>query len=102
MGHSSKAFRRGLITIGLLALLLMYGSNASMSSDVQLALQYHVDNKTLMTFPINNAIAGSGSNLSYHISWLGDFLLRSCGNQQGKGWYLDLVYIGYSTAQQCG
>ena len=51
---------------------------------------------------INNAIAGSGSNLSYHISWLGDFLLRSYGNQQGKGWYLDLVYIGYSTAQQCG
>ena len=55
-----------------------------------------------MTFPISNAIAGSGSNLSYHVAWLGDFLLRGYGYQPGKGWYLDLVYIGYSTAPQCG
>jgi len=79
----------------------IYGSTANMSSDVLTALEAHVINKTLLTFPIYDQIAGSGSNLSYHITSLGDFLLRGYGNQQGKGWYLDLVYIGYSSAPQC-
>jgi hypothetical protein len=79
----------------------IYGSTASISSDVLTALEAHVSNKTLLTFPVNDQIAGSGSNLSYHVATLGDFLLRGYGNQAGKGWYLDLVYIGYSSAPQC-
>jgi hypothetical protein len=79
----------------------IYGSNASINNDVLTALQYHVDNKTLMTLPINDAIDGAGSNFAYHTQRLGDFLLSGYGNQPGKGWYLDLVSIGYSTAPQC-
>jgi hypothetical protein len=79
----------------------IYGSNASINNDVLTALQYHFDNKTLMTLPINDAINGAGSNFTYHVQRLGDFLLRGYGNQPGKGRYLDLVSIGYSTAPQC-
>jgi len=79
----------------------IYGSSASISNDLLTALQYHVDNKTLMTFPIGDGIAGSGSNFEHHVQRLGDFLLRGYGNQAGKGWYLDLVSVGYSSAPQC-
>jgi hypothetical protein len=78
----------------------IYGSNTSISSDLLTALQYHIDNKTLMTLPINDGIVSSGSNLSSHVERLGDFLLRGYGNP-GSTFYLDLVSIGNSTAPQC-
>jgi hypothetical protein len=71
----------------------IYGSNASIGSDVFTVLQYHIDNRTLMTLPISNGIAGAGADLFYHNQRLGDFLLRGYGNQAGKGWYLDLVFV---------
>ena len=79
----------------------IYGSTANMSSDVLTALEAHVINKTLLTFPIYDQISQAGSNLSYHVTSLGDFLLRSYGTEPVKGRYLDLVYIGSSTAPQC-
>lgn len=79
----------------------IYGSTANMSSDVLTALEAHVINKTLMTFPIYDQISQAGSNLNYHVVLLGDFLLRSYGTEPRKGRYLDLVYIGSSTTPQC-
>jgi hypothetical protein len=79
----------------------IYGSNASISSDVLAALQYHIDNTTLMALPISDGIVGSGANVTDHVERLGDFLLFGYGNQGGE-WYLDLVSIGNSTAPQCG
>jgi hypothetical protein len=81
----------------------IYGSNASINNDVALALEYHIVNRTLMTLPISDGSAGAGSNVTYHTQRLGDFLLRGHGNQPGKGWYLDLVFInGYSITPECG
>jgi hypothetical protein len=78
----------------------IYGSNASVSSDVLAALQNHIDSTTLLTLPIHDGVVGSGSNVTYHVERLGDFLVRGYGNQGGQ-WYLDLVSIGNSTAPQC-
>jgi hypothetical protein len=80
----------------------IYASGASINGDLLAALQYHVENRSLLTLPISSAAAGAGSNLSYHVERLGNVLLRGYGNQSGKGWYLDLVYVGDSTAPACG
>jgi hypothetical protein len=79
----------------------IYGSGASISSDIIATFQYHIDHRTLMTLPIVDGIAGQGSNKSYHVSRLGHFLLRGYGTQAGKGWYLDLVYIDLADTSVC-
>lgn len=79
----------------------IYSSSTSLSSDVLAALQYHVDNRTLMTFPIIDGTAGQGNNAIYHVNRLGHFLLRGYGAQSGKGWYFDLVYIDGAMPTLC-
>jgi hypothetical protein len=85
----------------------IYGNSGfSGSNDVNAAIDAHINNRTIVNFPIFNADNGlNGSNPAYHITALGAFIIRDFGfqNQRDangfKGWYIDLVYIG--EANEC-
>ena len=70
-------------------------SNGQSGSTAQ--LNWHIQNRTILILPIFDADNGrDGANGNYHVSRLGAFMLRGYGHEggPGKGWYLDMVYIG--------
>ncbi len=85
----------------------VYGNSGfSNSTDVRAAIDAHINNRTIVNFPIFDADnALNGSNSAYHITGLGAFIIRGFDfqnqpNSQGlKGWYVDLVYVG--KASEC-
>jgi Flp pilus assembly protein TadG len=67
-------------------------TGVSNSSGIRAQLDWHKTNKTVMILPIYDAIAGSGSGATYHVSRLGTFLLLDY-SLNGQG-YFKFAYLG--------
>jgi hypothetical protein len=68
-------------------------SGISNSSAVRAALDAHIANRTVMNLPVYDAFAGNGNNAdsSYHMAWLGSFLLTNY-DKTGYSWF-EVVYL---------
>jgi hypothetical protein len=71
------------------------------ASTLRAQLDYHMANRKLLTLPIFDASAGSGSGMAYHISRPATFLLLGYSLTHSTSMYLDLVYIGTPALAPC-
>ena len=80
----------------------VYGApDLSITQAIGAALQSHIANRTVMLLPIVDRGVAAGNERYFHLSNLAMFLLRGSGNQAGRGWYLDLVYLGAPDLPRC-
>jgi hypothetical protein len=76
-------------------------SYQSISQGIGTALQAQIANRTVMLLQIVDRGVGAGNERYFHVANLASFLLRGYGNQAGRGWYLDLVYLGGPDLPSC-
>lgn len=69
-------------------------SGISNRSGVRAAMDAHIANRTVLNLPVYDAFAGNGNNAdsSYHMAWLGSFLLLDY-DRTGYSWF-EVAYVG--------
>jgi hypothetical protein len=74
-------------------------TGSSSSNDIVAALDYHIQNRTILNLPIIDKTVGTGQTAAFHFNRMGAFYLRDY-DKSGLQWF-DFVYIGQANNKAC-